>query len=170
MLENKIINNGICHIKAKSCIMALQLRKGILAFHILPCCWSLGTHCHLAQQDHLLISPVLAHGTEELTGSWGAALCWGWAVSVLWWKADSETRSMLSSASRSQEDRSTHLQCLLWTAPVDSLGGGNSDKGPVDLPRAQLPSNNSIWWPHQESMTGWYSLQPPVRSGVVSLL
>lgn len=52
---------------------------------------------------------------------------------------------------------------------VDSLGGGNSDKGPVDLPRALLPSNSSTWWPHQESMTGWHSLQPPVRCGVVSL-
>lgn len=70
MLENKIINNRICHIKVKSCIMDLGLRKGILAFHILPSCWSLGTHCHLAQQDHLSSFPQPWH--VGLRSSWGA--------------------------------------------------------------------------------------------------
>lgn len=57
-------------MKVKSCIRDLGLRKGILAIHILPSCWSLGTNCHLALQDHLSISPFpLAHGTEELMGS-----------------------------------------------------------------------------------------------------
>lgn len=170
MLENKIINNGICHIKVKSCIMDLQLRKGILALYILPSCWSLGTHCHLAQQDHLSSFPQPWYETEEHMGSRGAALCWEWAVSVLWGRADSETRSILPSACRSQEDRSTHLQCLLWSAPVDSLG--------VEIQRAQCTFLEHCCCQatvayggltRRVCRTGWYSLQPLVRSGVVTL-
>lgn len=100
----------------------------------------------------VFISPALAHGTES-----------SWEAGVLLCAEDEQCQccggeliqrpgSILCSACRSQGDRSTHLQCLLWSAPVDSLGGGNSDKGPVDLPRALLPSNSSTWWPHQQRM------------------
>lgn len=74
-MVEKIINNGICHIKVQSCIMDLKLRKWILALHILPSCWSLGTHCQLGTTgSSVFISPALAHGTGS---SWeaGVLLC-----------------------------------------------------------------------------------------------
>lgn len=84
-------------------------------------------------------------------------------MSVLWGRADSETRSILFYMQK--PGRQKHTSAVSVVKCTSGFpGDGNSEEGPVHLPRALLPSNSSIWWPQQESMTGWYSLQPPVRS------
>lgn len=106
------------------------------------------------------------------------ALTWGWgahgklgccfvlrlsSVSAVWesWFRD-QVNTFFCMQKPGRQKHTSAVSVVKYTSGFP--GDGNSEEGPVHLPRALLPSNGSIWWPQQEGMTGWYSLQPPLRS------